>query len=82
MTKGKIIPFPQKLPFSFEAAKRWNKIPKSIQKEILDHVWCGNCVGSCTVIVESAKIERDDLIIRGKCRICGNEVCRLIEPEN
>ena len=82
MNKSKIIPLRQTNLFSLEAGKRWNKIPASIQKNILDNVWCSKCSGSATIILESAKMERHDLILRGKCRACGQEVCRLVEPEH
>ena len=82
MNKSKIIPLRQTNLFSLEAVKRWNKIPESIQKKILDNVWCSNCSGSATIILESAKMEQKDLILRGKCRVCGQEVCRVVEPEN
>lgn len=46
MAKGKIIPFSQKHPFSPEAAKRWNKIPQSIQKE---RAYCGIVVSGLAI---------------------------------
>ena len=82
MKKSKIIPRRQTNTFSLEARQRWNTIPESIQKKILDNIWCSKCSGTATIILESAKMERDGLILRGKCIACGQEVCRFVEPEN
>jgi hypothetical protein len=35
-----------------------------------------------SIILETANMEQRSLILRGKCKICGHEVCRVIEPEN
>jgi hypothetical protein len=78
MIQGKIIPFPLKNPFSAEAEKRWNKIDKSIQKEISKNVWCSYCSSASTILLESAKMEHNDLILNGNCKVCGNEICRVV----
>jgi hypothetical protein len=80
--KGKIVPFRPADPFSKEAKERWNRIPKSAQDQILKNVYCVKCLGAVPIILQSAVMERDDLILRGKCKVCGQEVCRLVEPEN
>jgi len=82
MDKRKIIPFRPVTPFTKEAKKRWGRVPKSAQAQILKNVFCVNCVDSVPIILESATMEGDELILRGKCKVCGHEVCRLIEPEN
>ena len=82
MNEKKIIPIRQSGPFTKEAKERWNKIPKSAQTKILNNVFCGKCLNSVPIVLKMAKMERADLILRGKCKICGHEVCRLIEPEN
>jgi fluoride ion exporter CrcB/FEX len=61
------------------AYMRWNKIPKSVQMRILDTVWCGGCTTTTTLILESVKIQQQDLILQGKCKACAHEVCRIVE---
>ena len=69
------------IPFDKEANERWNKIPKLIQVQILDNVWCSGCSAVSNISLESAKMQQRDLILRGKCKACGQEVCRVVEPE-
>jgi len=67
--------------FTPEAARRWKRVPRWAQKKILDNVWCGQCRGSVTIILETAEMVQDDLVLRGKCKDCGGEVRRVVEPE-
>jgi len=71
-----------KNPFTPGAARRWAKIPSWLQKKILDRVFCVNCHKSVTIVLETAKMQRKDLVLRGKCKTCGGNVCRVVEPEN
>ncbi|MBF8277565.1 MAG: hypothetical protein HW390_2638 [Candidatus Brocadiaceae bacterium] len=82
MNENNVISFPPPGHFSRDAMERWNKIPKSAQVLILANVWCGGCSGTASIVLESAEMERCDLILRGKCKTCGHEVCRAVEPEN
>lgn len=68
--------------FTPSAAKRWSIIPKWAQEKILANVWCGKCRGAVQIILENAKMKKKDLILRGKCKNCGKDVCRVVEPEN
>ena len=68
--------------FTPEARVRWEKVPKWARKKILDNVFCTKCLGSVTIILEKAEMKGKDLLLRGKCQHCGNDVCRLVEPEN
>jgi len=69
-------------PFTPAAALRWKKIPQWAQKKILDNVFCGKCLGAVHIVLETAKIRKKDLILKGKCKTCGKNVCRVVEPEN
>jgi len=69
-------------PFTPAAAKRWKKIPKWAQRKILDNVFCGKCLGSVPIALETAEMEENNLILRGRCRHCGENVCRFVEPED
>ena len=55
---------------------------KSGAVKILDNVWCGGCSGAMTTILESAKMEQRYLILRGKCKACDQEICRVVEAED
>ena len=68
-------------PFTKDAKKRWGKIPKWAQAELLKNVYCVKCQDVVSILLETAKMQRADLILRGKCKICGHDVCRVVEPE-
>ena len=68
--------------FTPEARRRWKKIPEWTQKKILDNVFCGKCLDSVTILLETAEMNGKDLILRGKCQNCGKDVCRVVEPED
>ncbi len=80
--KTNIVPIRPTDPFTKDAKMRWDTIPSSAQSQILDNVFCGKCRGSVAIILETATMQRSDFILRGKCKVCGEEVCRLVEPEN
>jgi len=68
-------------PFTPEAARRWKRIPQGAQEKILDNVFCGKCLGSVPIVLETAEMEQEDLILRGQCENCGKSICRVVEPE-
>ena len=68
--------------FTPAAAKRWKRIPQEAQGKILANVWCGNCRDTVQIVLETAEIESKVLILKGKCKTCGKDVCRVVEPEN
>lgn len=69
-------------PFSKDAKKRWDKIPAGAQARILDNVYCGECTDMVSISLETAEMQGASLILRGKCKTCGHEVCRVVEPES
>lgn len=77
-----IQPIQSRDPFTPEGRHRWEKIPEWAQKKILDNVFCGRCLGSVPIFLETAEMKGKDLILRGKCQHCGKDVCRLVEPED
>lgn len=62
----------------FKAAQKWAKIPKNIQKRILSNVFCGKC-GVTTIVEYTINDDKLGILLKGKCRKCGNEVRRFIE---
>jgi hypothetical protein len=69
-------------PFTAEARRRWQKVPDWAKRKILDNVWCGRCLGSVPIFVETAEMRGKDLILRGRCQHCGKDICRVVEPED
>ncbi len=64
----------------FSALQKWSKIPKDIQKKIIDNVFCSNC--HVTTIVDYTMRESDHgYVIEGKCKKCGKNVARFMEDE-
>lgn len=82
MKENKVISIHSKGFFTKEARETWNTIPKLAQARILENVFCVKCRKSVSINLEKATMEREDLILRGKCKNCGHEVCRLVEPNN
>jgi hypothetical protein len=66
-------------PFTPQARRRWKKIAEWAQKKILDNVYCSRCLGSVTIIIERAEMIGKALVLRGKCKKCGKDVCRVVE---
>jgi hypothetical protein len=60
---------------------KWARIPKDIREKLLNNVWCVNC--SDVVKVTDYCIDEDKvgLVIKGKCKICGHKVCRVVEND-
>lgn len=46
---------------------------------ILSNVYCSNCKGAVSIIDFTIELDKTDLVLRGKCTNCSNEVVRLIE---
>jgi hypothetical protein len=64
------------------AKKRWNRIPETIRKDIMDNVWCTSCRAGTSMQLREGVMEQRSLVLRGVCKRCGGEVARVIEPEN
>lgn len=67
--------------FTPQARLRWEKIPEWAQQKILDNVFCGRCLGSVRIVLETAELKGQSLVLRGKCSHCEKEICRVVEPE-
>lgn len=61
-----------------EAIREWNKIPKDIQKRIVENVFCSTC-GVTTI--EDYTLHKDSLgiLLKGNCKKCNKSVARIIE---
>ncbi len=72
---------PDRSRFTKAALERWDELGTEWQARLLGNVWCGSCGTMVYIIVESARIEKKDLILSGRCAECGGEVGRLVEGE-
>ena len=64
----------------FKAAQKWNKLSKNIQELLLNNVFCSNC-GVTTIVEYSMHNDKFGILLKGKCKKCGEDVARLIEDE-
>ena len=76
--KATVIPLPK---LTKDAKKRWDQVPESIRKEILDNVWCSRCKGGSSMQLREGEMSGRSLVLRGACKKCGGETARVIEPE-
>lgn len=76
-----IMQIPDRSVFSAPALKRWDELGSEAQARLLGNVWCGACRKVVHILVESARIEKKDLILTGRCAKCGGRIVRLIEGE-
>ena len=67
--------------FTPEAARRWSGFNADLQRKFLDNVWCGSCRSGTSILDFSGRMDRDDLILEGRCARCGGRVTRRIEGE-
>lgn len=66
------------MTIDIKVIQRWNKIPKHIQKKLLDNVFCSTC-GATTIVDYSMHDDKAGIILKGKCKKCNKVVARLIE---
>jgi hypothetical protein len=77
--KTKTIPFPKLTP---PAKKRWEQIPEKTRKDILENVWCSQCLTMVALQLREGQMSGSSLILQGTCKRCGNEAARLIEKDD
>lgn len=65
--------------FTHHAAKRWEELEPSSRLLILNNVFCVSCRGGGSMQLLEGKMERGDLILKGRCVRCGGEVARVVE---
>ena len=67
--------------FTAEAKALWDSIPRKIQEQLINNVWCPSCSGMTTITDFRGDVEEGDLILMGNCVKCGRSVARVIESE-
>ena len=64
----------------FKAAQKWAKIPKNIQQELIQNVYCSNCMVT-TITDYTLRDDKFGVVLQGKCKKCGADVARLVEDQ-
>ena len=67
------------IKLSQEAMQRWNQIPDDVKPKLLENVYCSKCKDTVKIGNFEASMIEADLILKGKCSICNNNIARLIE---
>lgn len=60
------------------AMRKWRKIPKDIQHKLINNVFCSTCFNT-TIVDYTLHDEKMGILLRGKCKTCGEDVARLVE---
>lgn len=65
--------------FSEQAAVFWNALSADVRAKILTNVYCGHCRGETSILNVTGAVKGGDLVLKGSCAKCGQEVARLVE---
>ncbi len=65
--------------FTGPAESLWNAIETHVRVRLLNNVWCVQCASSSSIQLLEGRVERGDLVLRGRCIDCGGEVARVVE---
>ena len=57
----------------------WQTVSEPAQEAILRAVWCGQCRKGVPIIDYAGKEIGGDVILEGRCGICGGRVARRVE---
>ena len=62
------------------ALRRWSKLDKATQDNLLTNVFCVNCI---VTTIDDYEISSDKfgILLRDKCKQCGRDVARMVEEE-
>jgi hypothetical protein len=65
--------------FTVQAATLWSTIPRDAREQILKNVFCGQCGGSVEIIKYTGEERDGNLVLKGSCAQCGQQVARVVE---
>ena len=68
--------------FSLKAELLWQSVPQGAREAILQAVWCGQCRKGVPIVDYVGKEIGGDVILEGKCGICGGPVARRVETSD
>lgn len=60
------------------AMRKWNKVPKDLQQRLIRNVFCRNCYET-SIIDYTLNDHELGVLLKGKCKTCGDPVARLVE---
>ena len=61
-----------------KAARKWKQVPQDLQKRIVDNVFCRECRNT-TIVDYDIHDNEYGVLLKGKCKKCGNDVARVVE---
>lgn len=67
------------IKFNKKAMQKFNQIPDDIKAKLLSNVYCSNCKDMVKIVDFEANMDKNDLVLNGKCGKCSGKVVRLIE---
>jgi len=70
------------IKISQEAMKRWGQIEDNIKTLLLSNVYCSKCSDTVKIVKFTPEIMDNDLVLKGKCSVCDNNVARLIDSSD
>jgi len=62
----------------FQAVQKWARFPKDIQELLINNVYCSSC-GVTTITKYTLHDDKWGVLLKGKCKKCGNDVAKLVE---
>jgi DNA-directed RNA polymerase subunit RPC12/RpoP len=74
-----VLPTMKDEKFTAQAATLWGTIPREAREQILKNVFCAECGGSVEIIEFTGEERNGNLILKGSCAKCGQEVARVVE---
>lgn len=60
------------------AERKWRQIPKEMRERLIRNVFCPTCFET-TIVNYSVLDDQYGILLKGKCKTCGNDVARLVE---
>ncbi len=67
------------IKFDKKAMNKFNQIPNDIKSKLLSNVYCSACKNTVKIVDFKASMDKNDLVLKGKCEKCSSNVARLIE---
>jgi len=65
--------------FTPKAAALWSIVPRWGREKILANVFCVSCLQAVQIVEYRGTENNGDVLLEGKCAVCGHSVARLVE---
>ncbi len=62
------------------ALRKWSKLDRAIQNRLLANVFCTDCFATTAIDYEVVS-SGEGILIKGKCKKCGQDVTRVVEED-